>query len=110
MSGSDWINQYANLLARDIPPQTRMVLHPLRSLKCCCALRLSCTRLWRSLVVRVELQLAKQYDPQDHIFKEGDFTDEELRKNADSVFLENISPAEDVDIDDPAVRSAFGLD
>lgn len=54
------------------------------------------------------------------MFKEGDFSDEELSKYMDmgmdmgmgmgGLALDDDLPGGDIDLDDPSVRSAFGLD
>lgn len=69
------------------------------------------TNLFSSGVLPPSVQLAKEYDFKEHFFKDSDFTDEELRRCADAVLSQDGSPGdEDFDVEDPAVRSAFGLE
>lgn len=63
-------------------------------------------------------ELAKQYDlgMGDVVFKEGGFTQEEVRKYSSSVLTDdddtgNVDELDfELDVNDPAVREAFGLD
>lgn len=55
-------------------------------------------------------QMAKTYDTEGFMFKDGDFSDEELSKYAAATMGAGAGGMPDIDIDDPAVRAAFGLD
>ena len=56
-------------------------------------------------------QLARAYETEGFMFKDGDFTEEELSKYVDmDMGLGADLPDGDLDLNDPEVRSAFGLD
>ena len=56
-------------------------------------------------------QMARSYDAEKFMFKDGDFSEEELSKYASSILAENDgAPGSGIDIDDADVRAAFGLD
>ncbi|CAM9596991.1 unnamed protein product [Hapterophycus canaliculatus] len=57
-------------------------------------------------------EMARSYETEGFMFKDGDFTDEELSKYMDmdmGMGLDADLP-DGIDLDDPATRSAFGLD
>ncbi|CAM9248803.1 unnamed protein product, partial [Ectocarpus sp. 4 AP-2014] len=63
-------------------------------------------------------EMARAYETEGFMFKEGDFSEEELSKYMDmdmgmgmaGLALDDDLPGGDIDLDDPATRSAFGLD
>lgn len=57
-------------------------------------------------------QMARSYDAEKFMFKDGDFSEEELSKYAASVMSADSdgAPGSGIDIDDADVRAAFGLD
>lgn len=54
--------------------------------------------------------MAKTYDTEGFMFKDSDFSDEELSKYAAATMEAGAGGMPDIDINDPAVRAAFGLD
>lgn len=70
-----------------------------------------------SLDVHHGTQMARSYDTEGFMFKDGDFSEEELSKYMDmdmgmgtGLDLDADLPDGDIDLSDPSVRSAFGLD
>lgn len=62
-------------------------------------------------------QMARSYETEGFMFKDGDFSEEELSKYMDmdmgmdmGVDLDADLPDGGIDLSDPAVRSAFGLE
>lgn len=59
--------------------------------------------------------MARAYETEGFMFKDGDFTEEELSKymNMDmgmGMDMDADLPSGEIDLKDPAVRAAFGLD
>lgn len=61
------------------------------------------------------LQMARAYETEGFMFKDGDFTEEELSQYMDmdmgiGMDLDADLPGGEIDLSDPAVRAAFGLE
>lgn len=57
--------------------------------------------------------MARSYETEGFMFKDGDFSEEELSKYMDmdmGMGMDADLPGGDIDLSDPAVRSAFGLE
>ncbi|CAN0420090.1 unnamed protein product [Pylaiella littoralis] len=58
-------------------------------------------------------EMARSYETEGFMFKDGDFSEEELSKYMDmdmGMGMDADLPGGDIDLSDPAVRSAFGLE
>lgn len=57
--------------------------------------------------------MARAYETEGFMFKDGDFTEEELSKYMDmglGMDMDADLPGGEIDLSDPEVRSAFGLE
>lgn len=57
--------------------------------------------------------MARSYETEGFMFKDGDFTEEELSKYMDmdmGMGVDGDLPDGEIDLSDPAVRAAFGLE